>query len=66
MAKKYHSATGSGEGKFCDLPTEMKITNIPDVHSPLPSDYEDTMSGVDSQIRSDESKRNSIFKGRKA
>jgi hypothetical protein len=72
MAKRYYeseSAEGmslGGQGNFANMPTEVVFKAYPIPTSPLANDYNDGLSGVDSQLRADEAKRNSAFKSRKA
>jgi hypothetical protein len=64
--KRFHDHMSSGSGKFANLPDQLKMNDIAEVHNPMPNDYDDSPAGVDTQIRADERKRNEIFKGRKA
>jgi hypothetical protein len=59
MAKRFH---GKGDGAFrlqgkesdiALMPSEMIVRRVGEPYSSLPSDYPDTVSGVDSQIMFD-------------
>lgn len=75
MAKRFHEARaqehadgemiGNNNSAHANMPTEVVMKNYPDASSYLPENINDGGTGIDEQLRMDNSKKNSKLKPKK-
>lgn len=47
----------SGSGSFANMPTELVMREYPKAYDGMPENLDDSIRGIDSQIKSDNSKK---------
>jgi hypothetical protein len=67
MSKRFHESKGqesrdsgmmpSGSGSFANMPQETVMRAYPTIDNGMPENLNDSISGIDNQIKSDNSKK---------